>query len=383
MNNDVSVEGLLTATPPVAHRCATGDAGLRIAMVAPPYFTVPPAGYGGVEAIVADLVDALVDRGHHITLIGAGAPGTRAQQFVPTTDEACASQLGQALPEVVHTARVAEILHGCDVDLIHEHTLTGPLLARGRRTPTVVTVHGPVRGQDGEYYRALGDSARLIAISEAQRGTAPDLHWLATVHNGIAVDTFPFRAVKENFALFLGRFHEQKAPHLAIDAARAAGLPAVLAGKCSEPVELAYFEAEIAPRLGPDVTVLGPADASAKRELLARACCLLFPICWDEPFGLVMVEALACGTPVVALRRGSVAEILVDGRTGAICDDPSGLADAIGRARELDPAVCRAEAERRFTAEAMAAGYEAAYRRVLQAGPGSRTHSAPQSLRAG
>ena len=346
---------------------------LRIAMVAPPYFTLPPAGYGGVEAVVADLVDALVDRGHHVTLIGAGEHRTRAQRFVATYENPPSHQLGEPLPEVLHAARVARLLAECDVDLIHDHTLAGPLLARGRLAPTLVTAHGPVAGDPGAYYRALGDTIRLISISDSQRAAAPDLPWLATVHNAIRVETFPHQAQKEDFALFLGRFHPDKAPHLAIEAARAAGLPIVLAGKCSERLEQDYFQREITPRLGPDVTLFGVADGQAKRDLLRRASCLLFPICWEEPFGLVMIEAMACGTPVVALRRGSVPEIVVDGQTGIVVDDPAELPDAIHRARKLDALDCRTHAEIHFSIEAMATGYENAYRRLLAetAMPGS------------
>jgi glycosyltransferase involved in cell wall biosynthesis len=185
------------------------------------------------------------------------------------------------------------------------------------------------------------------------------------------VDTFPFRAEKDDFALFLGRFCPDKAPHLAIEAARAAGMPIVLAGKCTEPPELAYFTREIEPRLGPDTTVFGVADAAAKRDLLSRAACLLFPIRWEEPFGLVVIEAMACGTPVVALRRGAVPELIVPGQTGVIVDRPGELPAAISAARRLDPGICRKHVEANFTTDLMAAGYEAAYLQTLAevAGP--------------
>jgi glycosyltransferase involved in cell wall biosynthesis len=334
-------------------------------MVAPPWFEVPPRSYGGVEAIVADLVDNLVDRGHEITLIGAGKRGTKAQRFLRTYDIAPSARLGDPLPEVLHAARAEEMLDGLNVDIVHDHTLAGPLLARGRFVPTVVTTHGVVHGEAGEYYRALGTSVRLIAISASQRRLSPGLSWAATVHNSVRVASFPFRADKDPFTLFLGRIHPEKAPHLAIDAARRAGLPIVLAGKCTEPVEREYFASEIEPRLGPDARLIGLADAAVKRDLLSRACALLFPICWEEPFGLVMIEAMACGTPVVAFRRGSVPEIVVDGVTGIIADEPAELPAAIERARRLDPAACRAHVQAAFGTSAMATGYEAAYRRVL------------------
>ncbi len=340
-------------------------APLRIAMVAPPYFDVPPPAYGGVESVVADLVDDLAARGHEVTLIGVGKHLTGAHRFIPLWPDPQSDRLGEPFPEVVHAARVAEVLDGLDVDVVHDHTLAGPLLGRGTRVPTIITVHGPVIGDEGEYYRALGRSVRMVAISESQRSHAPELPWAATVHNAIRASTFPFRADKEPFALFLGRMNMTKGPHLAIDAARAAGLPIVLAGKCSEPVELAYFEREIKPRLGSDTEIFGVADATAKRDLLSRACALLFPICWEEPFGLVMIEAMACGTPVVALRRGSVPEIVVDRVTGIITDSPDQMPGAIAQARQLDPAACQAHVAARFTTELMAARYEDAYRRVL------------------
>jgi glycosyltransferase involved in cell wall biosynthesis len=334
-------------------------------MIAPPYFPVPPLAYGGVESVVADLVDGLVALGHRVTLVGAGPHRTRAQRFLSTYDDPPADQLGEALPEIAHAAAAAKLLESVPADVVHDHTLAGPLLARGRLCPTVVTTHGPVSGDPGSYYRTLGGTIRLVAISESQRAGAPDLPWVSTVHNAIRPETFPFRTEKDGFALFLGRFHPDKAPHLAIDAARSAGLPILLAGKCAEPIEETYFAREIEPRLGPDATFLGVADAAAKRDLLSRASCVIFPVCWDEPFGLVMIEAMACGTPVVALRRGAVAEVIVDGETGFIVDHPEELSFAVEQAKRLDPAICRKHVETNFSLEAMAAGYEAAYRHVL------------------
>ena len=345
---------------------------LHVAMIVPPWFTVPPHGYGGVENVCADLVDGLVDRGHRVTLIGAGQPGTRAQTFVATYAEPPSARLGQPLPEVLHTAAAAGALAGLDVDVVHDHTLAGPLLARGRRVPTVVTMHGPVTGEPGDYYRALGDTVRLVAISQAQRRSAPDLPWLGTVYNAVDVASFPFKDEKDDLLLFLGRLHPDKGAHLAIDAARRVGLPIVLAGKCSEQVEQDYFRLEIEPRLGPDVTIFGSANAVQKRDLLSRAAALVFPILWDEPFGMVMIEAMACGTPVVAFRRGSVSEVVVDGVTGVLCDHATELPAAIADARLLSAADCREHVRTRFDVRAMAAGYEARYREALAGHPRGR-----------
>jgi glycosyltransferase involved in cell wall biosynthesis len=352
-------------------------------MVAPPWFEVPPPAYGGIEAIVADLVDDLTARGHEVTLIGGGRHLTAAGRFISVWPEPPSDRLGEPYPEVIHAARIADVVDSLDVDIVHDHSMAGPLLGRGRPVPTVITVHGPVVGDEGEYYQALGRSVRMVAISEAQRLRAPGLPWVATVHNSVRASSFPLCTEKEPFVLFLGRMSPNKGPHLAIDAARAAGLPIVLAGKCSEPSELAYFEREIKPRLGGDTEIFGVADATAKRELLSRACALLCPICWEEPFGLVMIEAMACGTPVVALRRGSVPEIVVNGVTGVVTDHPDKLAAAIELARRLDPVTCRSHVEARFDTELMAARYEDAYRRVLaDAGTAVSSATAPAGRHA-
>ena len=348
---------------------------LHIAMVAPPYFTIPPEGYGGVESVIAGLVDGLVERGHRVTLLAAGEHATRAQRFIRTWDEHPVEQLGEALPEVVNTARVAALIgSGTRYDVVHDHSLAGPLLARGRRVPTVVTVHGPMN-ELADVYRPLGGDVSLVAISENQRRSAADLNWAGTVHNAIDVSSFPFRDHKDDYVLFLGRFHATKGPHLAIDAARAAGVRILLAGKCAEPPEQEFYEAEIAPRLGPDAVYVGDADSTEKRRLLAGARCLLFPIQWDEPFGMVMVEAMACGTPVVALSNGSVPEVVVDGSTGVVVKHARELPAAIERARSLDPADCRRHAEESFGIDAMAAGYEKVYRSVTPPAPARIQHA--------
>ena len=354
---------------------------LRIALVVPPYFEVPPRAYGGVESVVADLTDALVARGHHVTLIGAGRSGTAAT-FLPLWPRPIPERLGDPFPQVVHAASarraVQRLAEGPGLDLVHDHTLAGPLNApayAGLGLPTVVTMHGPVNDDLYRLYRDLGTDIHLVAISDRQRALAPDLNWAGRVHNAIRVETFPFRREKGTYALFLGRFHPEKAPHLALDAAHAAGLPLVLAGKCAAPVEKEYFEREVRPRLRATDQVYGVADATAKRELLAGARCLLFPVQWEEPFGMVMIEALACGTPVVALRGGAVPEVVVDGVTGYIRDDPADLPDALRQLDRIDPAACRRRVLDHFDIDGLGAGYEAVYRRVLAgtATTGTRT----------
>jgi glycosyltransferase involved in cell wall biosynthesis len=353
---------------------------LRVAVVAPPFYEVPPSTYGGTELVCYLLVEALVDRGHDVTLVASGGDHTRAR-FVRTFPQRQPEGTeSEATVEVLHAARAAAYLEAADVDVVHDHTRAGPLTAVGRRTPTIVTVHAPVAGPGSqvEMFRALGRHVSLVAISKTQRQSAPDLNWAGTVYDGIRVDEYPFRADKEEFVLYLGRFSAQKGVHLAVDAARTARRRLVVAGKWTVPSERAYFEEQVRPSLGPETKWVGEVGPAEKKDLLSRASCLLFPAQWDEPFGLVMVEAMACGTPVVALRAGSVPELVVDGETGVVCDRASGLPEAIVAAGRLDPARCRAHVSRHFDVAQMVDGYEAIYRRLLAASERRSPTTAPR-----
>ncbi|RVX41591.1 glycosyltransferase involved in cell wall biosynthesis [Nonomuraea polychroma] len=349
---------------------------LHIAMIAPPWQDVPPRAYGGIEEMLASLVNGLDRRGHQVTLIGAGRT-TAPARFLSTYSRPPSERIGDPLPELLHAARARRLLAGLDADIVHDHSLAGPLTAACRAVPTVVTCHGPADGELGACYRELGADISLVAISDAQRRNAPGLDWVATVHNALDVDTYPFRPDKEEWVLWLGRFHPYKGAHLAIDAARAAGRNIILAGKLTEPTEHACFDTYIRPRLGPDATYIGEADAGRKRELLAAARCLLFPIHWEEPFGMVLIEAMACGTPVVALGRGAVPEVVADGRTGFVLHSAAQLPEAIQAIERIDPHACRKHVEQYFSAETMAAAYEQVYWRVLR----SRSARRPASTR--
>lgn len=338
---------------------------LRIGMVAPPWYEVPPTGYGGIEAVVADLVDQLVARGHEVHLVASGRAGTAAQHHYAAFDEPPSAQLGQSFPEVVQAAFAARVLADLDLDVVHDHSLGGPLLARGRDVPTLLTMHGTTTGDYGRFIAELGSTVGLVAISDFQRRAARRLPWVDRVHNAIDVDSYPLEKTKDDHVLWLGRFTPDKGPHLAIDVARSTGRSIVLAGKLNEPGERAFFDSEIRPRLGRGVEYVGEADATLKRELFARASCLLFPLQWDEPFGIVMVEAMACGTPVVALRRGSVPEVVEHGVSGYVVDSLDELGAAVADCAALDPVSCRDVVRRRFDLSVMADGYERAYYRTV------------------
>ncbi|MEU6584887.1 glycosyltransferase family 4 protein [Nocardia sp. NPDC046763] len=345
---------------------------LHIVLVAPPYFDIPPVGYGGVEAVVATLADELVDQGHRVTLLGAGRAGTKAR-FVRVWDDVQSRRLGEPYPEIVNAMKawqIIEALHVEDpIDVVHDHTFAGPGNAAAYRMlgiPTVVTVHGPVDPEMHEYYQSFDRSVRLVAISDRQRALAPDLNWIGRVHNAIRPSEWPFRTEKLDYALFLGRYAPYKGPHLALQAAHSAGVRLVLAGKLNEPPEHEFFHNYIEPLLTDSDDVFGEADATAKRHLLAGARCLLFPIRWEEPFGIVMIEAMVCGTPVIALRGGAVEEVVEHGVTGWICDDPDELPGFIARADEIDPYACRERVERLFSTDLLAQGYDAAYHRAIE-----------------
>ena len=310
------------------------------------------------------LVEGLVDAGHEVLVVAAGHNNTSAE-FVATYDEPPGKRLGEPVPEVLHVAKSLDTIDAFQPDVVHDHTLAGPLTALARSVPTVVTSHGPVDGEIGEYYRALAGRIRLVSISANQRSKEPGLPWVGTVHNAIPVRQYPYETRKEDFALFLGRMSPEKSPHLAIEAARRAGMPLVIAAKCNERAERHYFEEQVEPLLGEDTDWVGEAETATKKDLLARARCLVFPIQWDEPFGIVMIEALACGTPVVALRAGSVPEVIDDGTTGFVCDTLDEMVEAMGRTEDIDPAACRRTALARFDVRRMVDGYDLVYRRVL------------------
>jgi len=250
-------------------------------MVAPPWLEIPPVAYGGIEPVVAGLVDSLVARGHEVTLVASGEARTTAQRTVTIFDKPPSNRIGEALPEVIGAAVAARAIADLEVDLVHDHSLAGPLLAWGRRAPTVVTAHGPVTGESGQYYALMSDTVKLIAISESQRTSAPEVHFAGRVYNAIDVASFTVQERKQDYVAWIGRFTPDKGPDEAIRAARALGLRIILAGKCSEPAEFEYFNTVVKPLLGRDAEFVGEVDATSKRALMEGAQCLVFPLQWD------------------------------------------------------------------------------------------------------
>jgi glycosyltransferase involved in cell wall biosynthesis len=350
---------------------------LLIVQLAPPWFAIPPSAYGGIELVINDLTTGLAALGHDVSLIAPGDSCTTAR-LVPNVPR----HLGLDYPLAVKARMMAETsarsyrearlrLHA---DVLHDHTDERPDPAYP--VPIVRTAHGPATPEAVRKYvdfSRRGDA--FVAISHRQRelfdrrcaalyGPAVAINWVGTIHNPLDVAAIPFSAHKEDFAFFLGRCDWEKNPDGAIRVARAAGIPLVMALRIHQG-ERAYFEEAVWPLLGPDVTLLPEVGSPEKFEWLRRAKVVIFPSQWEEPFGLVMTEALACGTPVVALDRGAAPEVLTDGVTGFLRNSEAGLAEAIREVGSLDPYACRRYIEVCFNPRRIAGQYVEAYRRAI------------------
>ncbi|MDA8313175.1 MAG: glycosyltransferase family 4 protein [Actinomycetota bacterium] len=337
---------------------------MRVAIIAPPWVAVPPPAYGGTENVLDTLARGLEHAGHDVLLCTTGdstCPVPRAAHFERAAGIAPANG---GLLELRHVIAAYESAAGYDI--VHDHTLAGPIYAAGFvDRPVVTTNHGPFSEGLDEYYRALAGRIPVIAISHAQARTAGDLPLAGVVHHGIDPARFPQGDGRGDYAVFLGRITASKGAHVAAQVALTAGIPLIIAGKCEEPQEIAYFTEHVKPLLGGRVEFIGEADRKTKLDLLGGARCLLNPIAWSEPFGLVMIESLACGTPVVATRQGAAPEIIDDGVTGLLADDHLGLVRAVEAAAGLDRSQCRRAAEERFSAERMVAEHLCIYQHVI------------------
>ena len=340
---------------------------MRIAQIAPPWFPVPPPGYGGIEWVVAMLADGLAARGHEVTLFAPPGSRSRARLVSPLGFEPPRGSIGHEQMSAIHAAGAYLEAEAGGFDLVHDHTnAVGPSIGAFAGVPVVHTLHGPFRELQSKLFSLLARRLWFVAISQSQRALAPPgLRWAGVIPNGIPLDRYPYNEDKDDYLLFLGRVNPDKAPDLAIRAARRAGRRVVVCVKIAEEPERQYWREKVEPLLGSDVEVIGEVSPERKAELLARAAGTLFPIQWPEPFGLVMAESMACGTPVVAWRNGAAPEVVADGETGFLVSSLDEMVAAIGKLDRIDPRACRARVEARFSAEAMVAAYEAAYERVL------------------
>jgi glycosyltransferase involved in cell wall biosynthesis len=337
------------------------------AAIAPPWFAVPPTGYGGIELVVSLLADGLTEQGHDVTLFASGGSETKATLVSPLVDPPDPSLLGNPWFDA-HHALASYLAIGDQFDVVHDHSgITGSALGallRGN-PPVVHTLHGPWTELTRRYYALLHDYVHLVAISESQRADNPDVGYAGTVHNGIDLDAFPFRVQKDDFLIYIGRANPEKGPAIAIEVARRAGLPLAMVVKKNEPFERTYWDEIVAPLLNDEVEVFEAISNEQKADLLSRARAMVFPIQWPEPFGLVMVEAMACGTPVVACPAGAAVELVENGVTGFLRDSIDELVAAVADIGECSPDACRRRVEESFSATAIVQGYEQIFESVV------------------
>ncbi len=340
---------------------------MRIAQVAPLFESVPPRMYGGTERVVSYLTDELVKQGHEVTLFASGDSETNAR-LVAGCPRALWQEPGcrETLPHHVRLVElVAREAHRFDVIHFHLDFVHFPVVGR-LPCPTLTTLHGRLHPPD---HRALFEAypeVPLVSISDDQRRPIPGAHWRATVHHGLPLGLHTLREATGTYLAFLGRVSPEKGLDKAVEIARRAGLPLRVAARIY-PEERAYFEREIEPllRASPWVEFVGEVGGEVKDAFLGNAYAVLFPIEWAEPFGLVMIEAMACGTPVVAFRRGSVPEVMVDGVTGFVVDDIAGAVDAVGQVAGLSRRACRRAFVDRFDTARMGRDYQAVYRGLI------------------
>ena len=326
---------------------------MKVGLVAPPWVPVPPVGYGGTEAVVDLLARGLVAAGHDVLLYTVG----ESTCPVPRRwlNETAVGPMGSGTAEAAHALAAYAAMAEEDVDVVHDHTVLGPLLGRALSTDRAVVTTSHL-GYTPDVLRLLEATARsvpVVAISRAQAAAAPHIPFARVIHHGVDLDRFRMGQGDGGYLAFLGRMSSDKGPDRAIAAARRAGLPLRMSAKMRSPDEVEFFEQRIRPMLGPDVEYAGELDDTGRTELLRGAVALLDPIRWAEPFGLVMVEALACGTPVLVSPLGAAPEIVDDGVTGFLCADDDAFVNAIGRVRSVDRAACRAAVEQRFSGARM------------------------------
>ena len=372
------MNALSAATHPLTPIPRVSRRALRVAVLAPPWIAVPPTAYGGIEAVVAILCDELVARGHDVTLFAAPGSRSRAQVHCPL-ESSHPHTIGSALYESDHVASALDEIdraarRGRPFDVIHDHSgFTALAMSARTGTPVVHTLHGAFTQQTASFYARHGHKAHLVAISHSQFDLAPGgVRPAAVVPNPLIVEKWPLRREKQDYLLWMGRMDPVKGAHRAIAAARMCGRRLVLAG----PVQTGqrdYFAREVQPHIdGEQIVYAGEVGGRRREELFAGARALLMPIRWPEPFGMVIIESLVCGTPVLAFDEGAVGELIVEGVTGFIVEDDAAMVAALHDLGRIDPHACRSWVAEHCDVSVVAAAYEAAYRTVLRAAPKTR-----------
>ncbi len=340
---------------------------MRIAQIAPLWERVPPFRYGGIELIVSLLTDELVRRGHEVTLFASGDSITKAN-LKAVHDQALRLDKEVKEPGLYEQMMLSDLYQQAHhFDIIHSHIGCAALpYSVFVKTPTVHTTHGIFTPDNEKMFRRFA-SQPYTSISEAQREPRLGLNYVHTVYNGIEPDSYPFqeKPTQPPYLAFVGRLSPEKGPEGAIEIARATGLPLKMAGKV-DAVDRAYYDEQLKPLIdGEQIEYLGEVSHEEKVQLLKNATVTLFPITWREPFGLVMIESMATGTPVVGMALGSVPEVIAHGKTGFVCNTIEQMIEAVPEAMKLDRQTCRDYVLNRFSVSTMATEYERAFEKVL------------------
>jgi glycosyltransferase involved in cell wall biosynthesis len=342
---------------------------MRIAQIAPIAERLPPAMYGGIERVIHTLTEGLVRKGHDVTLFATGDSSTSAKLSATCSRSLRTEQAGNIYG--LDNVKVLEhITHAYSTyrsfDIIHDHTAMNNIVSLPLSTiidtPVVITLHGPIDERYKEMFNVF-TKPRLISISHAQvKGFTSD-SYLGNVYNGLEMRSYPFSADNDGYLLFVGRMSAQKGVHHAIEVAHTMHLPLIIAAKLdpNSRYDPKYFAETIRPMLSESIRWVGEVDETQRNLLMSRALCLVHPATWPEPFGLTLIEAMACGCPVVAFARGAIPEIIVHGRTGFVVDDVSAMAEAVANIHAISRYYCRTYALENFNAEKMVGAYESLY----------------------
>ncbi len=337
---------------------------MRILMVAPPWTPIPPTKYGGIEFVVSELIKGLTALGHEVVLVASGDSKVDVE-LRSVIKDAEGMRIGMAVPELRHVLFARLQMNGFDI--VHDHTVAGPVMAAfcNNSCPVVTTIHGPFNEELNDIYSQTSSKVPLIAISNSQANSALNVEIGDIIHHGIDVTTFPFGAGDGNYLFCLGRMSESKGIHRAIKVANMLNMELRIAAKMRETHEIEYFNRYIEPELSETIIYEGEVSHARKLELLRDARALLFPIRWNEPFGMVMLEAMASGTPVIAFKEGAAVEVVNDGVSGFLVDDEVDMASAVEKSSKLDRALVRSYVESEFSVEKMAQRHIDFYKRTI------------------
>lgn len=339
---------------------------MKIAQIAPIIERVPPKKYGGTERVVHVLTEWLVKRGHEVTLFASGDSITRAKLISVYPKSLREARLKESFANINVTFNIGLAYKMQDkFDIIHDHSgYMGLAAANIAKTPSVFTLHGPITAENRKIYQVL-NKPRLVTISKAQIQNAPNLNHIGTVYNGLNLQEYPFSKETENYLLFVGRISLEKGVHFAIETALNLNLPLIIAAKL-EKVDLPYFNEYIGPFLSDQIRWIGEVTEEERNNLMSKALCFLHPVTWREPFGLTLIEAMACGCPVVAFNKGSIPEIIKDGVTGFVVSSLEEMIDAVAKIKSINRMNCRIHALENFSGEKMTDNYEAVYKKILE-----------------